>query len=807
MHHKTSTRPVFAALAGLALASFSAHATVTITGAGSATEVNSATQTAYSGDVSTTDLLHGLTGANAVTSGWNGGAGSPAALNNGAHGGATDTSASSIAWTTVGATAEYNLGTGASGLGYDITSIQSIAAWNSAGFANQAWTVEVKPVGGSYATLATVHYNPVAANGATKVTLTGLTPTGIEFIKFTANAVTGSVGNAFTFREIDVFGVESGPDETAPMVDTLSPATGISGVLPGGNLVVTFDENIAIGTGNISIKNLDAPSQITIPIGDAQVSVSGKVLTINPVADLTSNTNYEILISGTAIDDTSGNSFAGIATGAWLFMTGAPDVTAPLVSNLSPSDNLDDVPLASDLVVTFNEEIAIGSGNIILKNLDTSAETTIPVGDAQISISGAVLTINPSSNLNPNTDYAVQIPNTAITDVSGNPFLGIAGDMAWDFTTIDQPLRIMCLGDSITVGYTDNPGWTNHPFMFGYRSGLYTRLTNAGYNFQFVGGSTEPWTGISGDPTHGGTYTPAFDLRDFGQDNHRGYGGAGIWGNVNSWIDADNPDIILLLIGINGMGGGSQTALTNLVSSIVTHAPDVHLIVAQITPRSTFNQTLYDYNLYVRDTLVPGHVTAGNKVSTVDLYSFFLTDPSTYTTIPSTTGAVEPGVLSNNINHPDNPHYDLMAQEWYEGIQALGLGPDNFAAWIIDPTFGLAIADQDFDDDSDNDNLSNGLEAWFGTHPGEFNAGLANVSTTGNVTTFTHAQNTTVPDDLTGYYEWSPNLTDWYASGSGPGGGATVAFSASISGGTTTVTATVTGAYERIFLRAGVNQN
>ena len=694
MHHKTSTRPVFAALAGLALASSSAHATVTITGAGSATEVNSATQTAYSGDVSTTDLLHGLTGANAVTSGWNGGAGSPAALNNGAHGGATDTSASSIAWTTVGATAEYNLGTGVSGLGYDITSIQSIAAWNSAGFANQAWTVEVKPVGGSYATLATVHYNPVAANGATKVTLTGLDPTGIEFIKFTANSVTGSSGNAFTFREIDVFGVESDPD-----------------------------------------------------------------------------------------------------------------VTAPLVSSLSPTDDLEDVPLASDLVVTFNEDVAIGSGNVILKNLDTSAETTIPVGDAQVAISGAVLTINPSSNLNPNTDYAVQIPNTAITDLSGNPFLGIAGDMAWDFTTIDQPLRIMCLGDSITVGYTDNPGWNNHPFMFGYRSGLYTRLTNAGYNFQFVGGSTEPWTGISGDPTHGGTYTPAFDIRDFGQDNHRGYGGAGIWGNVNSWIDADNPDIILLLIGINGMGGGSQTALTNLVSSIVTHAPDVHLIVAQITPRSTFNQTLYNYNLYVRDTLVPGHVTAGDKVSTVDLYSFFLTDPSTYTTIPSTTGAVEPGVLSNNINHPDNPHYDLMAQEWYEGIQALGLGPDNFAAWIIDPTFGLAIADQDFDDDFDNDNLSNGLEAWFGTHPGEFNAGLANVSTTGNVTTFTHAQNTTVPDDLTGYYEWSPNLTDWYASGSGPGGGATVAFSASISGGTTTVTATVTGAYERIFLRAGVNQN
>ena len=46
----------------------------------------------------------------------------------------------------------------------------------------------------------------------------------------------------------------------------------------------------------------------------------------------------------------------------------------------------------------------------------------------------------------------------------------------------------MPLGDSITAGYTDNPTW-NVPFGFGYRSGLYTRLTNANYPFQYVGGS------------------------------------------------------------------------------------------------------------------------------------------------------------------------------------------------------------------------------------------------------------------------------------------------------------------------------
>lgn len=688
MHHKTSTRPI---LAALALASFPADASVTFTGAGSAAEANNSTQLAYTGDVSASDLLHGLT---AITTGWNYGNGAtPANLNDGTHGTSYDVvgaaAVATIAWTTVGATAEYNLGTGTGGMGYDITSIQSIADWNGAKFGNQGYKIEVKPIGGSYATLATVDYQPLSGAGTTKVTLTGLDATGIEFIKFTANSVNGGAnGGAFTFREIDVFGVESGPDETAPTVDSLSPANGVSGVLPGGNLVVTFDENVAIGSGNITIKNLDTPS-----------------------------------------------------------------------------------------------------------------ETAIPVGDAQVSVSGAVLTINPSSNLDPDSNYAVQIATTAITDLSGNPFAGISNDTTWNFITADEPLRIMCLGDSITVGYTDNPGWTNHPFKFGYRSGLYTRLTNASYNFLFVGASTEPWTGISGDPTHGGTYTPAFDLRDFGQDNHRGYGGAGIWGNVNGWIDADNPDIILLLIGINGMGGGSQTALTNLVSSIVTHAPDVHLIVAQITPYSSFNQTLHDYNVYIRDTLVPTYAGNGKKVTTVDLYTPFLVDPDNYGS------AIEPGVLSNNINHPDNPHYELMAQEWYEGIQALGLGPDNFASWIVDPAFGLAVADQDFADDSDGDNLSNGLEAWFGTHPGQPNTGLANISTNGNITTFTHPQNATAPDDLIGYYEWSPNLADWYANGTGPSGGATVAFSASIRGGTTTVTATVAGLAERIFLRAGVVRN
>ena len=80
-------------------------------------------------------------------------------LNDGVHGGSFFDVGNQVqaAFGVVGATATYDLGPGANNLGYDITSIQSIAAWVNVGFGNQAYTVEVKLKGeASYTTLATV---------------------------------------------------------------------------------------------------------------------------------------------------------------------------------------------------------------------------------------------------------------------------------------------------------------------------------------------------------------------------------------------------------------------------------------------------------------------------------------------------------------------------------------------------------------------------------------------------------------------------------------------------------------------------
>lgn len=249
-------------------------------------------------------------------------------------------------------------------------------------------------------------------------------------------------------------------------------------------------------------------------------------------------------------------------------------------------------------------------------------------------------------------------------------FAAVIGLLATCGSVKAAPLRIMPLGDSITAGYTDNPHWTVD-FEFGYRSGLYTRLTKAGYDFTFVGGSPEPWVSKYGDPTRGGTYKPELDLRDLGQDGHEGYGGQTIGfidGIITDRINVHKPDVILLMIGTNQRNANSPADLSNLVGKIVTQAPDVHLIVAQIIPiasgHASQNVSVHAFNTYIRETLVPTYAARGVNVSTVDLFTMFLSDPNDPT-------SVRPGTHADNAVHPSTAMSDEMAQAWFEGIQAV----------------------------------------------------------------------------------------------------------------------------------------
>ena len=211
-------------------------------------------------------------------------------------------------------------------------------------------------------------------------------------------------------------------DVVAPTLSSSSPADNATGVAVGSNITLTFNENVQLGSSNITLKKIYNGTVQAMAVSGGNVSVSGAVVTINPTANL--------ILSGllftdcaTAIDDTDGNSFAGINDTTTLNFTAA-DVVAPILSSTSPTDNSTGVAAGANIVLTFNENVAAGSGNITLKkSSDNSTVQAMAVGGANVSISGAVVTINPTANLASSQSYFVQVDATTIDDASGTLML------------------------------------------------------------------------------------------------------------------------------------------------------------------------------------------------------------------------------------------------------------------------------------------------------------------------------------------------------------------------------------------------
>ncbi|MDD5707066.1 MAG: GDSL-type esterase/lipase family protein [Kiritimatiellae bacterium] len=226
-----------------------------------------------------------------------------------------------------------------------------------------------------------------------------------------------------------------------------------------------------------------------------------------------------------------------------------------------------------------------------------------------------------------------------------------------------EPIRIMCVGDSITAGFMDTP--QELPFQFGYRGKLYSLLSAMGCSFQFVGVSSN---GTDGTRIAAG-YTPNPDLRALGQDRHCGFAGwrtANALAHIEEWVSSNRPDVVLLMVGINDTWHVPVAAVSRnlaaIVQTIVETAPDADVIVAQTIPIACGADDLVQYNTFIRDILVPFYVSQGMRVSTVDQYAPFLKD-----------GKIDRSLYSNGSNHPSPSAYDRMAEIWFEGIQAVRL--------------------------------------------------------------------------------------------------------------------------------------
>jgi hypothetical protein len=136
-----------------------------------------------------------------------------------------------------------------------------------------------------------------------------------------------------------------------------------------------------------------------------------------------------------------GNGNRGFTNLVWQTV----DLTAPALVALpfSPADNQTGVQVSSLLSADFNENIVAGSGLIELRLSGTGdLVESFDVNTADVSIAGAGITLNVSSNLLASTEYYVTIPNGAIEDAAGNAFAGFTDNTTWNFTTAASTIGI-----------------------------------------------------------------------------------------------------------------------------------------------------------------------------------------------------------------------------------------------------------------------------------------------------------------------------------------------------------------------------
>ncbi len=103
--------------------------------------------------------------------------------------------------------------------------------------------------------------------------------------------------------------------------------------------------------------------------------------------------------------------------------------------------------------------------------------------------------------------------------------------------------------------------------------------------------------------------------------------------------------------------GQVQSRMSGLISEIRTAAPLAHLIVAEIVPNLGAGK---DPAVQLFNTDIAG-VAHGPNVSLVDMYHAFESYPGFQ---------ADPSLLMNDNLHPNQLGGDVMAQVWYQGIQA-----------------------------------------------------------------------------------------------------------------------------------------
>ena len=236
-----------------------------------------------------------------------------------------------------------------------------------------------------------------------------------------------------------------------PIPITFSPTDGSSDVALNSNIVITYNASIAKGSGNITLREGSASGTVieTIAVSSGSVTLSAAQVTINPSSDFSTGKDiYVVIDEGAFVQSNTELGGSSPLLNTYNFTTG-PITT----SSFSPTDGATDVAVDSNIVITFSENIAKGSGNITLRAGNPSTGTvrqTIDVTSGAVTVSGTQATINPASDLEYEEDTYVVVDAGCFTNTDGDAASGNAIINTYNFTTA---ANIPALGGAGLGGY------------------------------------------------------------------------------------------------------------------------------------------------------------------------------------------------------------------------------------------------------------------------------------------------------------------------------------------------------------------
>lgn len=214
----------------------------------------------------------------------------------------------------------------------------------------------------------------------------------------------------------------------------------------GTNLYITGQFSTSANFGPYTVTGIDSAE-----IFMAKISNTGNfewATSVGGIHDAPEQLGYEsgngicaepsgnVYATGTLI---SGGDFGNLSVFPYsrtdIFITKisqGPDITLPLAPIYNPPDNMMEVANSSNLVLTFNEVVQKGAGNIIIKE-DGFITQTIDVTGTNVFIADNIVTIDPDDFTN-EASVNIEVADGVFKDMSNNNYTGISDAFTWNFS-------------------------------------------------------------------------------------------------------------------------------------------------------------------------------------------------------------------------------------------------------------------------------------------------------------------------------------------------------------------------------------